>query len=250
MDMKLKRNIPSSEIISWRKSYLEDLTKLVPSKPSNNFPNGLAEGNKKTGRSGYYADKIFVWNLPSVITCPCTSDWCLSYCYNADSRKDVFPVDEWLENYWWSQNKPEQLINKIQTQLGEVNGSCAVRIHSSGDFYSPEYISMWQKIIKQNENVKFWAYTRSWANEKLKTHLDIMSSLPNLQLFASWDTSMKEAPKNWRKSYVCNTYPCEDIKLDTVDYFICPEQISEKENCASCGFCFSTDKRNIFFYLH
>mgnify|MGYP003651091496 FL=1 len=36
-----------------------------------------------------------------------------------------------------------------------------VRIHDSGDFYSPEYLNKWVTIAKQNKNVIFYAYTKS-----------------------------------------------------------------------------------------
>ena len=130
-------------------------------------PVGMENGNTKTGECGKVYDKIFVWNLPPVITCPGLSEWCKFNCYNADNRYDKFPIDKWCENLWWVLNKKEVLSNKIQLQLDEYRlQKVAVRIHSSGDFFSKEYIEFWKKIIERNPWVDFWAYTRSWCVEE------------------------------------------------------------------------------------
>ena len=36
-----------------------------------------------------------------------------------------------------------------------------VRIHESGDFYSPEYIKAWMAVAVSNPDLKFYAYTKS-----------------------------------------------------------------------------------------
>ena len=36
-----------------------------------------------------------------------------------------------------------------------------VRVHDSGDFYSPKYLNKWVDIATQNKDVIFYAYTKS-----------------------------------------------------------------------------------------
>jgi len=36
-----------------------------------------------------------------------------------------------------------------------------IRIHDSGDFYSPQYLNKWVDIATQNNDVIFYAYTKS-----------------------------------------------------------------------------------------
>ncbi len=39
-----------------------------------------------------------------------------------------------------------------------------MRIHSSGDFYSPEYAAAWVEVANRMPEVMFWAPTRTWAS--------------------------------------------------------------------------------------
>jgi hypothetical protein len=38
-----------------------------------------------------------------------------------------------------------------------------VRIHSSGDFYSPRYAQAWIDVANRHHDIVFWAPTRTWA---------------------------------------------------------------------------------------
>jgi hypothetical protein len=39
-----------------------------------------------------------------------------------------------------------------------------VRVHSSGDFFSPEYARAWIELANQLPDLDFWAPTRTWAS--------------------------------------------------------------------------------------
>src|ERR1700704_5004033 len=157
-----KRPLPTSQRLAWRQGFLTALQWIRPSKPSGLTPEGLSPGNKKIGYSGRLYRSVFVWNLPAVASCPGASEWCLTHCYNADSRTDVFPVADWEDNWSWFIHKPQELKAKIIEQLSTAGRPTAVRIHSSGDFYSASYILFWIDIVHQSQDVRFWAYTRSW----------------------------------------------------------------------------------------
>lgn len=130
-----------------RKEIFSTYSELCPQKPQDNRLSGLETGNKKTGKSGRIYDKILVWNIPPRITCPGVSDWCSTHCYNADARKDVYTIDRWCENLWDFHFRLPELKDKIENQINETTGRCAVRLHSSGDFFSEEYIDFWKEII-------------------------------------------------------------------------------------------------------
>ena len=36
-----------------------------------------------------------------------------------------------------------------------------IRVHDSGDYYSPKYLNKWLSIAKANPKVKFYSYTNS-----------------------------------------------------------------------------------------
>ena len=179
MDKKLydKRKKPDCKKEQQRKEIFSTYSELCPQKPQDNRLSGLETGNKKTGKSGRIYDKILVWNIPPRITCPGVSDWCSTHCYNADARKDVYTIDRWCENLWDFHFRLPELKDKIENQINETTGRCAVRLHSSGDFFSEEYIDFWKEIILEFPKVSFWGYTRTWCyahwhcSERQQLHL-------------------------------------------------------------------------------
>jgi hypothetical protein len=247
---EFRRPSPSSERVAWRSGFLHALQWVRPASPGGAVPRGLDPGNAKTGISGTLYASVFVWNIPAVACCPGASDWCLTHCYNADDRKAIFPVAEWQRNWHWVEAAPSDLEHMINGQLEKAPGPVAVRIHSSGDFYSIPYIRFWKTIIERNTTVEFWAYTRSWCNTELLQELEGLRNLSNVQLFASWDRTMPTPPKHWRTAYVVESTddPVNSTTTDTM--VVCPEQTGQLANCASCGFCIRDDSRSVLFYLH
>ena len=242
-----KRPLPTSQGLAWRQGFLNALQWVRPSQPNKPTPEGLAPGNKKIGDSGRVYSSVFVWNLPAVASCPGASEWCLMHCYNADTRSDVFPVSEWQDNWSWFTYKPQELKMRIREQLDSAKRPTAVRIHSSGDFYSLSYTLFWIDIVRQFREVQFWAYTRSWTIPELLPQLEVLRAEPNFELFASCDSTMPHPPDGWRLSLVENE--AEDFTKEPQD-LLCPEQVGQVPNCASCGFCIERRSGNVLFLLH
>lgn len=182
MDKKLydKRKKPDCKKEQQRKEIFSTYSELCPQKPQDNRLSGLETGNKKTGKSGRIYDKILVWNIPPRITCPGVSDWCSTHCYNADARKDVYTIDRWCENLWDFHFRLPELKDKIENQINETTGRCAVRLHSSGDFFSEEYIDFWKEIILEFPKVSFWGYTRTWNVPCLKDNVNELRKILTL----------------------------------------------------------------------
>lgn len=247
-----KRKLPDKEKISKRTKYMKDMEKLVPIEPRNKAVlNGLEQGNSKTGKSGKLFDRIFIWNLPPVITCPGMSDWCKCNCYNADERYDKFPIDKWCENLWWVLNDRKTLKEKIFSQLEEhKTKKTAVRLHSSGDFFSKEYIDFWKDIIRRNPDISFWAYTRSWVVERLVEDIKELDKLDNVKLMLSWDKTMTQPLNGFAKSVVYSSNDEITIALKEKNGTVCPEQYNLVASCADCGICINKPLGNIYFVLH
>ena len=247
-----ERITPTDEMIAWRREFLISLSKIKPQKPDDLSNLKLETGNKKIGKSGRFYNSVFVWNLPAVSTCPCASDWCLSHCYNADARKKIFPTDRWAQNWWMIENEPQILANNIINQIKNSPKPSAIRVHSSGDFYCENYIKFWQNIAQELNETIIWAYTRSWISSKLIYELNKLQSLKNVELFASWDSTMEINPPNvWRKCIVLNDVnQAEKIEQENRKYIICPEQKGMVDTCASCGICMNKNKKDIIFYFH
>lgn len=246
------RPIPGESTLEWRAAYLRELRSITPSDlPLDEATiEGLAPGNKKTGTSGTKYKTVFVWNLPAIATCPGRSDWCVKHCYNADERADVFPVDKWRENWAQGITQRDALRSRICEQLAHAPGPVAVRLHSSGDFFSASYVNFWKEIAGTNPSVSFWAYTRSWSDLSIRPSLEELRRLANVQLFASWDNTMTEPPEQWRISVVIDDLimvPEHEIHAPNI---VCPEQIGATPNCASCGYCIHAGDGNVTFILH
>lgn len=246
-----RRSQPSEYLIAWRTGYLAALRWIEPREYKSSVPRGLSPGNTKTGTTGECYKTMLVWNLPAVACCPGASPWCMTHCYNGDERSDVFAVGEWAENWFLVEEQPESLTEYMTQQLALAAGPVAVRIHSSGDFYSERYIAFWKSVIRKSPTVDFWAYTRSWSKPELLPALEDLRKAPNLQLFASWDYTMPRPPASWRLALVVNNQTEVPTTFDTpTKPLSCPEQIEGGPNCASCGFCIRADTRGVAFVLH
>lgn len=250
--MDNKREVPSKEKMHKREKYIKSMEELAPIEPINKvLPDGLENGNGKTGNSGKLFDKVFVWNLPPVITCPGISDWCRYNCYNGDDRYEKFPINKWCENLWWVLNNENVLKTRIFSQLEECKTKrTAIRIHSSGDFFSKKYIVFWKDIILQNPDVYFWAYTRSWTVDELIEDIKELDELNNMKLILSWDETMVRPLDGFPKSIVYDSNYEISIALKENDGTVCPEQYSLVSSCADCGICINKPLKNIYFVLH
>lgn len=118
--VSLRRATPTEETLTYRERYLASLQMLAPSEPVVGEAPGLETGNRKIGQTGSQYDSMFVWNLPAVSTCPGATAWCRRYCYNADPRVEVFPLERWMQNWLWVEQRPERLLTTILSQRGEI----------------------------------------------------------------------------------------------------------------------------------
>ncbi|MDR2145420.1 MAG: hypothetical protein LBE91_03035 [Tannerella sp.] len=247
---KVKRQIPSIDTLLQRKKYFEYIGALSPVEPPFFKDDLLDSGNNKTGYYGTKYNSILIWNLPPLLTCPAKTQWCLTHCYNADTDLIKYPLNKWLENWWLFENKREILQEKINNQIKLSPKPCAVRLHSSGDFFSYDYLVFWESIIKENKEVIFWGYTRSWVIPGISNELKKLNELENVNIFASWDKYMGQIPNDWKICVVCsNVEEVKEFERDD-NYISCPEQFGLTPNCASCGLCMTKNRKNIIFIIH
>lgn len=235
---------PNQASIAWRAGFLNAIKWVMPSYLPDQKAY-LERGNRKIGRQSKFYNAMFAWNLPPVATCPGASQWCMLHCYNADSRQDVFPIDAWCRNWGAFLNDRDGLKQEIVKEISKTEGKTAVRIHSSGDFFSSEYIDFWIDIIRQLPNTDFWAYTRSWAIDSLLPDLERLRAIENIELFASWDETMATPPENWRRSIVVSSQ--SEVQSTGI---ICPEQTGAVPDCANCRYCMNKGKGDVFFILY
>lgn len=242
-----KRGSPNAATISWRAQHLASLGEIAtPTSLGVEIPQ-LERGNSKLGVSGRYAKTMFVWNLPAKATCPGASPWCSKWCYNADLRDEKFPLETWVNNWAWAVHSPDKLADALKLQLTKAAPPVAVRIHSSGDYFSADYIDFWIRIVSATPEVQYWCYTRSWTSGALLARLDVLRSLPNIQVFASWDDTMPATPVGWRRSVVRESIQKASVDAETLS---CPEQDGRLPSCAACGYCFAKRPGGVLFDAH
>lgn len=151
--------------------------------------NLLGTGNTKLKNTAKHFDiKIFNFSIPAgndkasgKITCPFAGS-CLKLCYAKKGMYRFGNVERALSNRYEA-SKKDDFVERIDTELSKVKKGkqVYVRIHDSGDFYSPSYFAKWLEIARLNPSVRFYAYTKSHSfirgNFAIPENMDLIYSL-------------------------------------------------------------------------
>lgn len=155
----------------------------------------LGEGGHKvslsTTNSKLAKDGVASFNLVPIETCPGAGS-CAKYCY-ADTgsylRFHGTTMPPRVSNWLASQKddfvpKMVDMIAKAKAVKGK-KAIKAIRVHDSGDFYSPQYIDKWHQIASAHPDMMFYAYTKS-HHPKLRERLNELEKLPNFNIVQSF----------------------------------------------------------------
>lgn len=151
--------------------------------------NLLGTGNSKLKKTEkYFNVKIFNFSIPAgndkktgKITCPFAGS-CLSLCYAKKGSYRWSNVERALSKRYQA-SKEADFIERISNELSKVkkDKQVYVRIHDSGDFYSPSYFQKWLEIARLNPSIRFYAYTKSHSfirgNFNIPDNMDLIFSL-------------------------------------------------------------------------
>lgn len=196
-------------------------------------------------------------------TCPGATSECQSICYAARPVAERGAVYEMWRRNSETDDVPEELPPNCKL----------LRLHISGDFTSERYIDGWTSLFQHYSDVKVWAYTRSWRVPTLLPALERLRALPNVQLFASMDSSTRELPpEGWRRAWIAGdirlsitpgSFPHESERNQLVwrsaddrwtepigRSFVCPEETGDKPNCEACRYCFDGKRNDVTFLKH
>jgi hypothetical protein len=131
--------------------------------------------------------RIFNFSIPAgndkksgKITCPFAGS-CFKLCYAKKGNYRFGNVQRGLSNRYEA-TKQENFVELITNELSKVkkDKQVYIRIHDSGDFYSPAYFQKWLEIARLNPSVRFYAYTKSHSfirGIELPENLDLIFSL-------------------------------------------------------------------------
>lgn len=151
--------------------------------------NLLGTGNSKLQKTAKeFGVKIFNFSIPAgndkatgKITCPFAAD-CLKFCYAKKGAYRWSNVELALSRRYQA-TKESNFVELITNELNKVRKGkqIYVRIHDSGDFYSPDYFQKWLEIARLNPSVRFYAYTKSHSfirgNFNIPENMDLIFSL-------------------------------------------------------------------------
>lgn len=132
-------------------------------------------------------------------SCPGATTVCESVCY-AGRLERQYPAMRamMLANYNAVANATyAELVEALSDMIDGFRADCvkrdaemAFRIHHDGDFLNRTYASAWAKVIRNNPDIQFWVYTRSFipgANV-----IDIIADIPNLAVYLSVDSANRQ----------------------------------------------------------
>ena len=126
----------------------------------------LSQNSKIKTTSEKLGVNLYNFNLPAYknqdgkTVCP-FADSCVKYCYaqKGNYKRFAKSINPGME-YRYELSKTiafvPLLIEAIKTLKADF-----IRVHDSGDFYSPKYVSKWVQIAEALPEVKFYAYTKS-----------------------------------------------------------------------------------------
>ena len=126
----------------------------------------LTNNNTKLKKSSKLNNAmIYAFDIPAYktktgkITCP-FADKCVKYCYAQKGAYTWSPAqNKHNENY--NTTKQDNFIDIIQDEINRKRKITHVRVHSSGDYYSPKYLNKWVTIARNNPEIIFYSYTKS-----------------------------------------------------------------------------------------
>ena len=126
----------------------------------------LTNNNSKLKKSSLkHNAKIYTFDIPAYktaagkITCPFAKD-CIKFCY-AQKGAFIWSPAKNKHNQNYLNTKKDDFVDVIQDEINRKRKITHVRIHSSGDYYSPKYLNKWVTIAKNNPNIIFYSYTKS-----------------------------------------------------------------------------------------
>lgn len=161
---------------------------------------------------------------------------CASSCYAVKSYRQYPSVKSaWDRNLDMVRNDLSTFKLHIVKQL-RTTRKRVVRIHSSGDFISQEYIEAWAEIAEAYPNIRFYTYTKSRG----RFNFGSLDRLPNVNII---DSMLPNGKRNFGSLEYCfeaqNNYGS----------FICPATTQKGVKCGeTCDYCVTNS--NVVFVEH
>ena len=144
--------------------------------------NLLTQNAKLKQTSDALGVRVFNFGIPAYksvsgkVICP-MADECVKFCYarkGAYRWSNVASVFE--ERY--EATKRDDFVEVMSAEIKKKRPDY-IRVHDSGDYYSPAYIRKWLEIARQHPEIRFYSYTnmvKLFKNLDLPENYDIIFS--------------------------------------------------------------------------
>lgn len=202
-------------------------------------PHVLVSGhsNVKIGRDvrkgwlrGYW---IYTLTLEERATCPRSCHhWATCYGNNMPYARRVDHRD------------PEALQAAIERDVEKLanmptRAGLLVRLHALGDFFNPEYVTFWARLLREQPRLAAYGYTAWPPGSPIGRAIAAVKSEYGRRFSIRWS--------NGEGDEDC-ALPVRAVD-EPVNAIVCPEQTGATAACATCGLCWGT-KRNVAFVEH
>lgn len=128
----------------------------------------------------------------------------------------------------------------LKAQKARAKGhKILVRLHVLGDFYSVDYVKLWEQLMRENPNLHVWGYTHVTS----KDSRDLWSALFSMRkLFQKrWAVRWSDQPGI---QFSANSEEITDQGI------VCPEQTGQTKACTTCTLCWDSVDKQIIFKTH
>lgn len=162
---------------------------------------------------------------------------CPSYCHH---WVDCYGNNMYMSTRYKHGNGLEIGLDVELNRLCKKYNSVVVRLHILGDFYSVDYVNLWDELLDKYHNLKVFGYTA-----RFEYNDPIYDALEEVRL---------KHKDRWWVRYSANRNN-NDHQIFAVnenfigDSFVCPQQTNKVADCISCGVCWQTNK-SVMFLTH
>ena len=183
---------------------------------------------KKGKFAGYV---IYTLTLEERATCP-------RYCYHWD---DCYGNNMMFAHRIQHGPELEQAIEKEIAELTAIYRGVIVRLHVLGDFYSVDYVALWQGLLAKHDNLAIWGFT----GHKPASDIGLAIRAVRGGFGDRFAVRFSNAP-----DAIFSANSAEISKPEKGRSIVCPEQTGAAESCAACTVCWSAPDRQVLFLTH
>lgn len=176
---------------------------------------------------------IFTLTLEERKTCPVCAHWRSCYGNNMHLAKRIRHGAAF----------EERIAAELTILQSRFPGGFAIRLHVLGDFYSVEYVRLWESFLARFPAMFVFGFTARWRRED-----PIARELVDL-VMREWDTGRFRVRFSDAPVDECSTVSIEHPRQKPADAIICPAQTGATDSCGTCGLCWHT-RRRIAFLTH